>query len=57
MPHNVKRSTKESETEVGQKVVDGLQQTLAWMKAQFDVFRTDVKIEKSIVIVASSHSL
>ena len=44
MPQNNERSVIEDR--IGQEVVAGLENTLAWIKAQFAVMRSDVEFPK-----------
>jgi len=57
MSQPVNRPIKEK-SEIGQEVVDGLENTLAWIKHQFDDFRTEVSMNRPVVraISASSHN-
>ncbi len=49
MPQNIERSV---EDRIGQEVVIGLENTLAWIKAQFDVLRFDVENPKEKTLSA-----
>ena len=39
-----KERSMEKNTEVGHEIVSGLEDTLTWIKAQFETFRNDVDI-------------
>jgi hypothetical protein len=50
MAENKDRTTPE----VGREVVSGLENTLAWIKSQFDAFRTEVETEKTATTVSAA---
>jgi hypothetical protein len=45
--------SKTQEVEVAQEIVDGLENTLSWMRSQFETFRNDVGMSEKAVSAGS----
>jgi capsule polysaccharide export protein KpsE/RkpR len=55
MVQNIDRSMAD-ETKVGQEVVTGLENTLAWIRSQFDMLRSDVEEHPATKALSASAS-
>ena len=52
MEQNIERSMVRDR--IGHEVISGLENTLAWIRTQFDAMRSDVEIPKEKVLAAHS---